>query len=194
MVQPYNGASQFMTIDPRISELSKIIDLYWDPDRENSFSVLDQKLIACEKKAHQERELSLPLISSALPHPDQISWVLEQRREVLRQIVEEVRTIEKALSDAHRVDAEGYVISLKAENGNFAGNYGSFSKRFDRLLKEINLVYRNALYPFLQILQNGEKGWDPQGLICRGWDFCYWWKLGNPRKEILAAFPFKELL
>lgn len=184
------AALEFMTIDSRISYFSKIIYLYWNPELDNSFCSLDHRLIKCEKQAQEERELSLAVISKAIPNPEELKSVLAEKRGVLKGIVEEVRKIEKALSDAHQVNAGGYVLSIQVKKGSFPGEYDAFTKRLDRLIKEINLVYRNALYPFLLVLQNGEKGWDPQELICRGWDLCYWWKSGHPRKEIVAAFPF----
>ncbi|MBX7067704.1 MAG: hypothetical protein K1X28_10810 [Parachlamydiales bacterium] len=146
---------------------------YWE---KGTFNQLYLQIKDVEKEAHSERLKAFAKFS------------VQDAREKLRTVVEKLRAIQKNLLAADKIADE--VSRIDGLHKTVAqGDFLSFLKRIEMLKKDIQSVYKDALYPFLLAIKNAENGWDPDNFICKVCDYYSWWQVADAEAEISKTFP-----
>lgn len=164
---------------------------YWTLGSPCHFVDLHIRVANCAQKIDRLRGEAINYISQAFKAPETLNDVLTQQWALLQEGVEETREIERLLDPAFKICSEAYYTATK-DNAAFLGDYEAFDQRTMDLGGFICKVYKDSLYPFLQVLQNAKSGWNPSGIFCQACDYYSWWRVHNPKNEIEIAFPQKQ--
>lgn len=166
-----------------LSELSNKIAPFWEG--ENSLPSLYQRMKQCQEQIEKDLcELTAKVSSAFHDHTQQAPLFSEWGKKLLEQSAK-IQKIEEALAPAEQLETDTAGLYIRNLDKWSAGDYESFSKRLDALRKQLQIVYRNALYPSLLSLQNAEKGWDPAGYISMSLVYFYQWRAQDARQLFL---------
>lgn len=154
--------------------MSNLIPRYWNPYNTQSFQALHERVVTVKKQAEVERTQAISGFALAFSKEQ---WNYDNSG-LLRGHINELKIIEEALLPAKNLIEE----TNKAKEKPL--DFPVFVKRYEDLNSDIQKLYQDSLYPFLLVLQNGQKGWNPASLICRVWDAYSVWRVQDAKKEL----------
>lgn len=162
----------------------KKITPYLDPNNPGSFIDLYQQINQVKERADENRAQAISEVSQLLKSSNKL---LRKNWNLLRNHVEALQQVQEKLEAAHKIVNDEVSEATNYRNSPEGKSFFLFADRQAQLQEDIRMVYKNSLYPFLLVLQNAEKGWNPSSLFCQVCDLYSCWKIKDPRSEVKKA-------
>lgn len=176
-----------MTISDRRPEFSEQMRPYWNLENRDSFVQIFAQIQNCRKTTTRYRLEAIEKIGAVFEKRLNIPEELKTHWPRFKEVVQLTQNVAKSLEKAKTISGEALSTAI-GDQTPFNGDYFSFANQVVSLNTAIADLYKNALYPFLKVLQNAEKGWNPASIAYFVCDSMGLWDVTFPKEEVLKAF------